>query len=115
MTRRATCEDQVTALQPILDEAPEASFGDGKETRCSWDVRKAKQLPASKFDLENFNPQALGILDAIQSELGCPALTAELYSMNLYLKGGHFKEHMDTPRGDGLVLPSCSSYADSLF
>jgi hypothetical protein len=80
-----------------------ASFGEGAETRTDARVRDGRQLYARNGALavEGFD-EALGeILCRIRDSL-CPHEAAppiaELHSLNVYGRGGHFVAHKDTPR-----------------
>jgi hypothetical protein len=97
--------EQMNELKPLLDHCKPAPFGDGKKTRYDRTVRNALQLKAEKggFSVDNFDPESAGILHEIQRELvphDPNPITAELYTVNVYPKGGHFAPHKDTPRGD---------------
>jgi hypothetical protein len=94
-------------LQPLLAHCKPAPFGDGKKTRYDRTVRDALQLKAERggCSIENFDPESAGILKQIQRELvplDPNAISAELYSVNVYTEGGHFAPHKDTPRGDDM-------------
>lgn len=95
---------QPKALEPLLSHCKLAPFGDGKTTRYDRRVRDAFQLKAEggAFSIEGFDPESAGILDKIRREL-VPhhpnPISAELYAVNVYLDGGHFASHKDTPWG----------------
>lgn len=80
-----------------------ASFGDGAETRTDDRVRDGRQLYAREGALavEGFDDALREILSQIRTSL-CPhevaPPTAELHSLNVYGRGGHFVAHKDTPR-----------------
>jgi hypothetical protein len=98
---------QKGALEPLLKRCESAPFGDGKKTRYDRKVRDALQLKAEHgaFSVENFDPRSSGILQEIQQELvphDPNPVSAELYSLNVYTAGGHFKSHKDTPRGEDM-------------
>src|SRR5207249_2062269 len=81
-----------------------AAFGMGRKTRYDRTVRDALQIKAEggAFSVLHFDPAAAGILEQIRRELAShipDALTAELYNLNVYGRGGHFVPHKDTPRG----------------
>ncbi|MFO0607134.1 MAG: hypothetical protein U0324_28490 [Polyangiales bacterium] len=85
-----------------------APFGQGGETKRNRKVRDALQLDArgGAFTVEGLDPAAGGVLDAVRKAL-CPhdpnPLSAELYGLNIYRRGGHFVVHKDTPRGDDML------------
>ena len=80
-----------------------ASFGDGKETRTDARVRDGRQLYArdGALAVEGFDDALRQVLSQIRASL-CPHEAAppiaELYSLNVYGRGGHFVAHKDTPR-----------------
>ena len=107
VTRAESAFEQEGVLKPMLGYFKPAPFGDGKKTRYDPSVRKALQLKAEKGKLrvENFDPASAGILDEIRRQLlpqSAKAVTAELYAANVYLGGGHFAPHKDTPRGENM-------------
>jgi hypothetical protein len=79
-----------------------ASFGEGAETRTDVRVRDGRQLYARNGALavEGFDESLSEILCRIREAL-CPheaSPVAELHSLNVYGRGGHFVAHKDTPR-----------------
>lgn len=80
-----------------------ASFGEGTETRTDVRVREGRQLYARNGALavEGFDEALREILCQIRESL-CPhdaaPPNAELHSLNVYGRGGHFVAHKDTPR-----------------
>lgn len=80
-----------------------ASFGEGTETRTDARVRDGRQLYArdGALTVEGFDDALRDILCKIRESL-CPheaaAPVAELHSLNVYGRGGHFVAHKDTPR-----------------
>lgn len=80
-----------------------ASFGEGTETRTDARVRDGRQLYARDGSLavDGFNDALHEILSQIRASL-CPHEAAppiaELHSLNVYGRGGHFVAHKDTPR-----------------
>lgn len=80
-----------------------ASFGDGTETRTDARVRDGRQLYARDGSLaaEGFDDALREVLAQIRASL-CPHEAAppiaELHSLNVYGRGGHFVAHKDTPR-----------------
>ena len=88
-------------LQPLFDNAVVSPFGVGSETVVDKSVRNAMHLLPEQFEC-TFDPQKEGILEKIRGILVPEAseVTATLLKMNIYTKGGHFKMHKDTPRGE---------------
>jgi hypothetical protein len=80
-----------------------ASFGEGTETRTDARVRDGRQLYARDGSLavEGFDDALREVLSQIRASL-CPHEAAppiaELHSLNVYGRGGHFVAHKDTPR-----------------
>jgi len=80
-----------------------ASFGEGTETRTDARVRDGRQLYArdGALAVEGFDDALREVLSQIRASL-CPhdvaPPTAELHSLNVYGRGGHFVAHKDTPR-----------------
>ena len=100
--------EQERVLQPLVDRCTVAAFGMGRKTRYDRTVRDALQVKAEAGALSvvHFDPTAAGILEHVRRELAPQlpgALTAELYSLNVYPKGGHFLPHKDTPRGSDML------------
>ena len=80
----------------------------GHKTRYDRTVRDALQIKAEggAISVRHFDPAAAGILERIRRDLvpHVPdALTAELYNLNVYPRGGHFVPHKDTPRGSDML------------
>ena len=100
--------EQERLLQPLVERCSVAAFGMGRKTRYDRTVRDALQIKAEggAFSVLHFDPAAAGILEQIRREL-VPyipdALTAELYNLNVYGRGGHFVPHKDTPRGNDML------------
>lgn len=85
-----------------------ASFGDGTATRQDARVRAGRQLYArdSALAVEGLDAALEEILSKIRESLlpydsGPPR--AELHSLNVYERGGHFVAHKDTPRDPSVV------------
>jgi len=100
--------EQERLLQPLVKRCAPAAFGMGRKTRYDPTVRDALQIKAEggAFSALHFDPAAAGILEQIRRELAphVPgALTAELYNLNVYGRGGHFVPHKDTPRGNDML------------
>jgi hypothetical protein len=87
-------------LQDLTRECEVASFGIGDRDVVDEKYRKALCLPKSRFS-SSFDLCSTGILHTVQYLLAhdCPYIVAEPYKLNIYEKGGFFKVHKDTPRG----------------
>jgi hypothetical protein len=100
----ATGEENVS-LQEFLDACSTASFGVGGKTVTDKAYRDALKLEPEDFhtDFELSNTTILSEITTIMSVGASSAsVRAELYKMNVYLTGGHFKAHVDTPRSEGM-------------
>jgi hypothetical protein len=107
VTRAPGVFEQTKELKPLLDRCGPAPFGEGKKTRYDARVRDALQLKAEKggFTVEDFDPESAGILKKVRRELvphDPNPISAELYTVNVYMGGGHFAPHKDTPRGSDM-------------
>jgi len=75
-----------------------ATFGRGGQTVLDPSYRNGLTLVRDNFALtEDVNSSALGLLPMIQNSLACGTLSAEPYHANVYLPGGVFHAHRDTP------------------
>jgi hypothetical protein len=100
--------EQESLLRPLVQRCAAATFGMGRKTRYDPTVRDALQIKAENgaFSVLHFDPVAAGILEQIRRELAPQlpdALTADLYNLNVYKRGGHFVSHKDTPRGSDML------------
>jgi len=107
VNRAENYSKQDELLRPLMNLCQPATFGDKRQTRLDRNVRDALQLKADKggFAVENFDPEAAGILDLIQRQMlphESEPISAELYAINVYSSGGHFAPHKDTPRGQDM-------------
>ncbi|KAL6049189.1 Fe2OG dioxygenase domain-containing protein [Balamuthia mandrillaris] len=114
-TRRGSVEElEGEALAGLIKCCSAATFGKGSKEVLDPSYRRALQLSPDHF-LTNFVPSENDILDKIERILAPNSwkVRAELYKLNVYPEGGHFKAHVDTPRGDGMFgslvvcLPTC--------
>src|ERR1017187_999278 len=100
--------EQERLLRPLVERCAVAAFGGGRKTRYDLTVRDALAFKSAggAFSVLHFDPAAMGILEQIRRELAPhlpDALTAELYNLNVYTRGGHFVPHKDTPRGSDML------------
>jgi hypothetical protein len=105
--RAKSAFEQKNELKALLEHCKPAPFGEGKRTRYDRSVRDALQLKAENggFTVENFDPEAAGILKKVHRRLvphDPNPISAELYTVNVYTDGGHFAPHKDTPRGSDM-------------
>lgn len=79
-----------------------ASFGFGNETVTDKEYRDALKLEPECF-CANFEIANTSVVDNITRilSIGSP-IREELYKLNIYSTGGHFKSHVDTPRANGM-------------
>jgi len=85
-----------------FERAAISGYGDMQslETKVDSDVRNAREIPASEFQVK---PELLDRTQKLWSEHFLPRkVRAEPYKIHLYGPGGHFKSHRDTPE-TGLV------------
>jgi hypothetical protein len=79
-----------------------SGYGDMRslETKVDCDVRNAREIPASEFEVK---PEFLQQIQNLWRDHFLPrSVRAEPYKIHLYGPGGHFKSHRDTPE-TGLV------------
>ncbi|VDC04387.1 unnamed protein product [Peniophora sp. CBMAI 1063] len=114
--------EQVSTLAESCSIAP---FGRGAQSVIDDDYRKAGKIDLPNFAIP-FRPEdtALGrgvreyVLDGLESKR---PIRYELDKLNVYGKGGFFKAHKDTPRGNGmfgslvLIYPTKHSGGDLVF
>lgn len=106
-------ESQVVAL---IRQATRAPYGRGEETILDESVRKVWQLSADKVRVGGKSWAATfdALLQQVAAGLGCEgmAVSAELYKLLIYDRGGFFQVHRDTEKAGGMfgtlvvVLPS---------
>ncbi|KAL6069936.1 Fe2OG dioxygenase domain-containing protein [Balamuthia mandrillaris] len=91
------------ALAGLVECCSAATFGQGSKEVLDSSYRHALQLSPDHF-VTNFHALEYDILDKIKGILSPKStkIRAELYKLNIYPKGGHFKAHVDTPRGDSM-------------
>lgn len=102
------------AEKQLLNACVQAPFGRGKEECLDESYRKALKVDGDQFSL-GIDIFQTGLLQEIGNAL-CPdqnsILVAEKDKINVYAKGGFFKSHKDTPKGQNtigslvVVLPS---------
>ena len=89
-------------VKEFLEACSTASFGIGGETVTDKTYRDALKLQPDCFCVNNFNLERTDILNTIASVMNAKSspsfIRAELYKLNVYSTGGHFKAHVDTPR-----------------
>lgn len=103
-------------IQQLIQHATRAPYGRGADTILDESVRKVWQLPADAVLVGGKSWAATfdALLRQVAAGLGCEAATvsAELYKLLIYDRGGFFKAHRDTEKAGGMfgtlviVLPS---------
>ena len=95
---------QARKLVKLCHQAP---YGKGTETVIDLDVRRTWELDPEEFQLTNPKWEALlaTIVGTVQQALGLEnrKLTAHLYKLLLYEKGGFFLPHRDGEKLDRMV------------
>ena len=93
--------------QAVATAAEPAPYGRGRETIVDPSVRDCRQLVPDRIRVAGraWADTFGDILDRATVGLGCPegAVTAELYKLLIYERGGFFKPHRDTEKADGMV------------
>ncbi|KAF5332447.1 hypothetical protein D9611_005223 [Ephemerocybe angulata] len=109
-------------LNALVQACDQATFGRGNEDVLDLSYRKAWKLDTSRFSAQ-FNVVKSGLLDVVHDELlryndSSLKIDAQLYKLNVYGPGSHFKSHLDTPRSDKMfgslviILPTIHSGGD---
>lgn len=94
---------QIAAIVRRADRAP---YGKGEATVVDTSVRKVWQISAGhvKIGGKSWNANFENILSKVKTGLGCDdaIVTAELYKLLVYDRGGFFLAHRDTEKADGM-------------
>lgn len=95
---------QASALVAAAERAP---YGRGPDTVLDPSVRDCWQIDANRVHLSGagWEKAIQSILESVADGLGCQrdALSAQLYKLLVYERGGFFAEHRDTEKIDGMV------------
>ena len=97
---RFPCEDE-SSIQEFVDACAVASFGVGEKEVTDLSYRNALKLEPEKI-VTSFQLCDTLVLNEVQRLLVPQVrdlVRAQLYKLNVYGPGGHFKAHVDTPRG----------------
>ena len=96
-----------TQARKLIKLCHQAPYGKGTETLVDIDVRRTWELDPDRFQLTNPKWQALieEIVVNVQEKLGLEKskLTAHLYKLLIYEKGGFFLPHRDGEKLDRMV------------
>ena len=95
---------QASSLVAAAERAP---YGRGPDTVLDPSVRDCWQIDANRVHLSGagWEKAVRSILESVADGLGCQrdALSAQLYKLLVYERGGFFAEHRDTEKVDGMV------------
>lgn len=111
-----TDDKQRSAIKALIQACQPANFGMRGKDVLDETYRKASKLDATDF-CTDFCPYEAGIIDIVTQSLLPPTVEqsideqrnrqgvrAELYKLNVYsAPSGHFKAHVDTPRGSDQI------------
>jgi hypothetical protein len=96
-----------TQARKLIKQCRQAPYGKGTETLVDTDVRRTWELDPDRFQLTNPKWEELieKIVANVQRELGLEdrKLTAHLYKLLVYEKGGFFLPHRDGEKLDRMV------------
>ena len=91
----------------LIRRCRQAPYGKGTQTVVDTDVRRVWEMDPAHFELTSPKWKALieSIVDEVKQRLGLDEckLSAHLYKLLLYEKGGFFLPHRDGERLDGMV------------
>ena len=92
-------DNEDAMLSGLMEASSLASFGVGGETVTDVTYRDARKLEPENF-LTSIQLSGMSILPLVIKMLvpNMRTIRAELYKLNIYGPGGHFKPHVDTPR-----------------
>jgi 2OG-Fe(II) oxygenase superfamily len=93
-------------IAAIVRRAKRAPYGRGQETIVDTSVRKVWQVAPDKVKLggKSWAANFETILSKVKAGLGCEdaSVSAELYKVLVYDRGGFFLAHRDTEKADGM-------------
>lgn len=103
-------------VHQLIQQASRAPYGRGEDTIHDESVRKTWQLSADRIRIggKSWDRTLLSLMGTVADGLGCGevSVSAELYKLLVYDRGGFFKSHRDTEKVEGMfgtlviVLPS---------
>ena len=88
------------SMQTFLASCSTASFGIGSETVVDKSYRNALKLEPGNFHTSFELANTTILRDVVRIMSVSSSIRAELYKLNVYSTGSHFKSHVDTPRSD---------------
>jgi hypothetical protein len=93
-------------IAAIVRRAERAPYGKGEATIVDTSVRKVWQIAAGKVKIggKSWAANFENILSKVKTGLGCEGaiVTAELYKLLVYDRGGFFLVHRDSEKSDGM-------------
>jgi hypothetical protein len=93
-------------IAAIVRRAKRAPYGRGEKTIVNTSVRKVWQIPPGgiKISGKSWAANFETILSRVRAGLGCDdaSISAELYKLLVYDRGGFFLTHRDTEKTDGM-------------
>jgi 2OG-Fe(II) oxygenase superfamily len=93
-------------IAAIVRRAERAPYGKGEDTIVDTSVRKVWQIAPGKIKIggKSWAANFDNILSKVKAGLGCDdaIITAELYKLLVYDRGGFFRAHRDTEKTDGM-------------
>lgn len=93
-------------IAAIVRRAERAPYGKGEATIVDTSVRKVWQIAPRKVKIggKSWTANFENILSRVKTGLGCDeaTVTAELYKLLVYDRGGFFLAHRDTEKTDGM-------------
>ena len=93
-------------IEAMVQQATQAPYGRGEETIVDTSVRNVWQIPPSgvKIGGKSWEASFGQILLQVTAGLGCQnaVVSAELYKLLIYDRGGFFLAHRDTEKTEGM-------------
>lgn len=93
-------------IAAILRKAERAPYGRGRDTIIDTSVRNVWQIPSGKIKIggKSWATNFEAILSKVKAGLGCgdAMVSAELYKLLVYDRGGFFLAHRDTEKRAGM-------------
>jgi hypothetical protein len=93
-------------IAAIVRRAERAPYGKGEDTIVDTSVRKVWQIDSGKVKIggKSWAANFESLLSKVKTGLGCDdaIVTAELYKLLVYDRGGFFLAHRDTEKTDGM-------------
>ena len=97
----------VHSCRQLVEAASRAPYGKGKETLVDVSVRNTWQINADAIKISGaaWSASFRKMLSHVCTELGLPegSISAELYKLLVYERGGFFTPHRDTEKSKGMI------------